>query len=200
MIGEECLVWVDDIPIRGRTPRELLLNVMKVLQRLIKKSLYAAAHKCTFFSTSITWCGKVLSTDGVSYKPERIAGLLAMPRPETGGELMRFLQVAHWMHTSLPKMAEGVAPLRDLLQKVLDGGKRTKRVAKNKPVTEEHWTRERQESWDASLGVLRDAVKLAYPKREWKVLMFRDAGGLFWGIFLMQVSPADFASKNTVER
>ena len=76
------------------------------------------------------------------------------------------------MHTSLPKMAEVVAPLRDLLEKVLNGGKRTKRVAKNKPITEEHWTRERQESRDALLGVLRDAVKLAYPKRGWKVLIF----------------------------
>ena len=37
---------------------------------------------------------------------------------------MQFLQAANWMHTSLPVMAEVVAPLRDLLEKVLDGGKR----------------------------------------------------------------------------
>ena len=54
MIGEECLVWVDDTVISGRTPRELLLNMVKVLHRLINKGFYAAAHKCTFFLTSIT--------------------------------------------------------------------------------------------------------------------------------------------------
>ena len=32
MIGEECLVWVNDSIIRGRTSRELLLNVFKVMQ------------------------------------------------------------------------------------------------------------------------------------------------------------------------
>ena len=68
MIGEEYFIWVDDIVIRGRTPRELLLNVVKMLQRLTKKGLYTAAHKCTVFSTSITWCGKVFSADGVSHK------------------------------------------------------------------------------------------------------------------------------------
>ena len=96
-------------------------------------------------------------------------------------------------------MEEVVAPLRDLLQAVLVGGKHTKRLEKNKPIAEEHWTRERQEAWDAALGVLRDAVKLAYPKRGWKVLMFPDASDLFWGSILTQVSSADFTSKNTVE-
>ena len=34
----------------------------------------------------------------------------------------------------------------------------------NKLITEEHWTLERQESWDAAIGVLSDAIKLAYQK------------------------------------
>ena len=32
MIGEECLVWANDSIIRGRTPCELLSNVLKVIQ------------------------------------------------------------------------------------------------------------------------------------------------------------------------
>ena len=50
MTGEEYIVRRDDMVIRGRTPHELLLNVVKVLQQLIKEGLHAAAHKCTFFS------------------------------------------------------------------------------------------------------------------------------------------------------
>ena len=37
------------------------------------------------------------------------------------------------MYTSLRKMANVVAPLQDLLEEVLGGGKRTKGVANNKP-------------------------------------------------------------------
>ena len=72
-------------------------------------------------------------------------------------------------------------------------------MAKNKPITGEHWIRERQDSWDALLGVLREAVKLAFPERGWKVLMFPHVSDLFWGSFFTQVSPADFASETTVE-
>ena len=65
-------------------PRELLLNVVKVMQRLIHKDLYVAAHKCMCFSTPITWCGEVFSADGVSHKPGRFESVLAIRRPEMG--------------------------------------------------------------------------------------------------------------------
>ena len=58
MTGEAFLVWIDDIVIKGRMPRKPLLNVVKVLQRLIK-DIYAAAHVWTFFLTPITWWGNV---------------------------------------------------------------------------------------------------------------------------------------------
>ena len=57
-----------------------------------------------------------------------------------------------------------MAPLRDLLDEMLGRGQRTKRVVNDKPITEERWVFEWKESWDASLGVASDAVKLAYPK------------------------------------
>ena len=48
--------------------------------------------------------------------------------------------------------------------------------------------------------MLSVAVKLAYSKRRWKVLMLPDANGLFWGSFLTQMSPVDFASERMLER
>ena len=73
--------------------REILLNVVKVLQRPINKGPGVAAHGCTFFSTSITSWRKVFSADGVSQSPN-ILRSLAMHRPEARGELMQFLQAA----------------------------------------------------------------------------------------------------------
>ena len=124
------------------------------------------------------------SADGVSHTPERVKGLHAIRRPETGGEVMHFWGTANWMHTSLPKMAEVVAPLRDFLEKVFYGGKRTKSVAKNKSITEKHWTRERQEPWDTAIEVLRDVVTVAYSKRGWNELMSSEASGIVWDSFL----------------
>ena len=54
-----------------------------------------------------------------------------MRRPETAAELTKFLQAMNWLHTSLPRMAEVVAPLRLLLEELMAGAvRRTKRVAK----------------------------------------------------------------------
>ena len=61
-------------------------------------------------------------------------------------------------------MADVDAPLRNLLDEMLGRGQRTKRVVNNKLITEERWAFKWKESWDASLGVVSDAVKLAYPK------------------------------------
>lgn len=45
-----------------------------------------------------------------------------------------------------------------------------------------------------TLRTLKDAVELAHPKKRWKVLVFPDAGDLYWGCLLTQVPPADIAS------
>ena len=57
-----------------------------------------------------------------------------------------------------------MAPLQDLLDEMLGRGQRTKRVVNDKTITEERWTFEWKESWDASLGVVSGAVNLEYPK------------------------------------
>ena len=49
----------------------------------------------------------------------------------TNTELMKFLQAMNWLRTSLPRMAEVVAPLRLFLEELMAGAaRRTKRVAK----------------------------------------------------------------------
>ena len=67
----------------------------------------------------------------VSHDPVRLQGLSDMRRPETAAELMKFPQAMNWLRTSLPRMAEVVAPLRLFLEELMAGAaRRTKRVAK----------------------------------------------------------------------
>ena len=95
--------------------------------------LYAAAYKCTFFETSITWCGKVYSQGQVKHDPERLTGLAAMRHPETAAELMQFSQAVNWLRTSWPRMTEVVYPLRVFSEENLAAAKRpTKRVTSNR--------------------------------------------------------------------
>ena len=69
----------------------------------------------------------------VSHDPVRLQSLSDMTRPETGAELMQLLQAMSWLRTSLPRMAEVVAPLRLFLEELMAvAARRTKRVAKNR--------------------------------------------------------------------
>ena len=82
-----------------------MLNTLDlILERYGEVGLYAAAHKCIFFETSTTWCGKVYSQREFNQDPERLAGLATIRRPETAG----ILQAVNRLHTSLPRMEEVV--------------------------------------------------------------------------------------------
>ena len=66
----------------------LLLNTLdKILGRLEDTGLFAAAHKCLFFDTEISWCEKVYSEVKVSHNRERLSALASMHRPQMVGEL-----------------------------------------------------------------------------------------------------------------
>ena len=84
-----------------------------------------------------------------------------MARPQSVGDLMKFIQASSWMRLHLPHDAETIAPLQELLDKRLQGTARTKRVAARKGLTNADWTEARLEAWEATLGLLENAVRLS---------------------------------------
>ena len=135
-------MWVDDIVIWRDTLEILFKRLLAILDRLLERGLFAAAHKAVFFRKEIKWCGKILSGQTVSHNPERTHGLSELRRPETAGELMKFLQAISWMRTSLPELAELNATLRALLEERLCNTRRTKRVAARRAIGSNEWTAE----------------------------------------------------------
>ena len=99
---------------------ELLDTLDEILARLENAGLFAAAHKCTFVSREVVCCVKGYSQGRVSHDPVRLQALSDMRRPETAAELMQFLQAMNWLRTSLPRMAEVVAPA--FVSRRTDGG------------------------------------------------------------------------------
>ena len=75
LVGIKCKIWVDHMFLHADTEDELLDTIDEILARLESVGLFAAAHKCTFFSREIVWCGKVYSQGLVSHDPVRLQGL-----------------------------------------------------------------------------------------------------------------------------
>ena len=147
--GLSCIILVDGEIYYGLDETDLLNTLELILERLKEIGVYAATHKCTFFETSITWCGKVHSQGQVKHDPERLTGLATMRRPETAVDLMQF--AVNGLRTSLPRMAEVVRPLRVFLEEHLAGAKRrTKRVASNRTISAGEWTLGLIRTWEAA--------------------------------------------------
>ncbi|GBM88894.1 Retrovirus-related Pol polyprotein from transposon 17.6 [Araneus ventricosus] len=74
--SEDCLVYLDDFIIVGRTFEEHLNNLRKVFQRLQKANLKLSLKKCRFFQKEVAYLGHVISAEGVQTDPEKIEGVV----------------------------------------------------------------------------------------------------------------------------
>ena len=136
----------------------------------------------------------------VSHDPVRLQSLSDMTRPETGAELMQFLQATNWLRTSLPRMAEVVDPLRLFLKEPMAAAaRRPKRVAKNRAIPPAVWTEGRLKAWADAQDLAAHAVTLCHPRPGCQELMFPDASECHWGSFVTQVPDAEMDQNLRVE-
>ncbi|CAM9632795.1 unnamed protein product, partial [Sphacelaria rigidula] len=143
---------------------------------------------------------EVYSHSRVSHDPVHLQGLFDMRRPEIAAKLMQFLHAMNWLRTSLPRMAEVVAPLRVFLEELIVGAvRRTKRVATNRVIPPASWTADRLQAWAAAKDHVANAVMLFHPRPGCQVLMFLDASECHWGSFVTQVPDAEMQQRLPVE-
>jgi hypothetical protein len=105
-----------------------------VLERCEQYGLKLNPSKCEFYTTSVVWCSKVISADGIGHDPKRLQGLIDLEPPTNAQELQQFVCALNWMRQSLPNYNEMVAPLTRILDVVcFHAGKRKKdRLAKHR--------------------------------------------------------------------
>ncbi len=92
---------------------------------------------------------------------------MVMRRPETVGVLLQFLQAANRVRTHLLKFAEMKAPLQALMDGRLTGARRTRPVAKRRPLDAVDWITDRIQAWETMRRLLKKLVHLSYPKARW---------------------------------
>ena len=95
LVGRACFIFMDDVKVIGQSMEELIVNLRAVLLRFMERGLFLAVHKLILFAIEVKWCGKIYSGTAVRHDPGRVRGLVEMRRPETVGELMKFLQATN---------------------------------------------------------------------------------------------------------
>ena len=88
------VVFIDDILIYSRTKEDHLEHLCTVLKTLADHQLYAKLKKCDFWMEKVHFLGRVISAEGISVDPGKIAAVVDWPRPTNVTEVRSFLGMA----------------------------------------------------------------------------------------------------------
>ena len=124
------------------------MRIRPILRNMPRSNLVISIIKSKFFALAIKWCGRVLDGGGIQYDPANFNGLLNAHEPITVGELSQYVYCCSWMSNSIPRFAERIAPLRNLLELTYNRvGQRTKKAIRNLKLVELGWGREHSNAY-----------------------------------------------------
>jgi hypothetical protein len=89
-MGKFAVVYLDDILIYSPTWASHFDHLCVVFSVLRMERLFVNHKKCSFFTTSVTFLGFFLSTDGVHVDQSKIDAVLEWPQPKTLHDVKSF--------------------------------------------------------------------------------------------------------------
>jgi len=107
-------VFLDDILIFSETIEQHVAHLRKVLTTLRQQQLFAKMSKCEFGLPAVTYLGHIVSSEGISTDPSKVAAVKDWPTPKDVHEVRQFLGLAGYYQRFILNFAGIAAPLTDL--------------------------------------------------------------------------------------
>jgi len=194
LVGDCCIVFVDDVFVFGETEDAFVSNWIKILRRLHLRRFKVSVKKTQLYARSVTFCGKVYSTDGITHSPEFTDAIDKLPRPTNVADLRSYTCSANWVRGHVFNMAELLLPLRDLETLGLSLSVSTdSRHAKLIQLDDIGWAQEHDVQFARINRALVDEVKLAYPDPEMTLCVWTDANDKGWAGVITQCLPSELS-------
>ena len=180
------LFYLDDICIFAETADQMLDRIEFVFSRLKEFNLKIKPKKSHFFQTSVTFLGHILSADGVSPNPEKVAKIKDWPTPKTPKEVHSFVGLASYYRRFIPNFAKWAGPLHALIVPASFKQKIRRGEMKKSDLPEFQWTPACQEGFNQLKKALTEAPVLAYPDYSKPFILETDASLKGLGAVLSQ--------------
>ena len=180
------LFYLDDICIFAETADQMLDRIEFVFSRLKEFNLKIKPKKSHFFQTSVTFLGHILSANGVSPNPEKVAKIKDWPTPKTPKEVHSFVGLASYYRRFIPNFAKWAGPLHALIVPASFKQKIRRGEMKKSDLPEFQWTPACQEGFDQLKKALTEAPVLAYPDYSKPFILETDASLKGLGAVLSQ--------------
>ena len=120
-LGKFCAVFIDDVLVYSKNEAEHEQHLRLVLQRLQDNNLYCKLSKCEFAKPEVKYLGHVVSQQGISPDPDKLAAIKDWPVPsgptdkKSKRELMSFLGLANYYRRFVKNFSKIALPLTNLL-------------------------------------------------------------------------------------
>ena len=164
----QCLVYIDDVIVMGRSFDEHLLHVF---DRLLQAGLSCNLTNVTFFSRKSKYLGHIVSKEGISPDPAKIDKIVSWPLPRNTKEVQQFLGLAGYYRRFIQDFSKLARPLHQL----------TERNCTFK------WTPVCQAAFETLKKCLCSAPILGYPDYSKRFILDTDASDTGIGAVLSQL-------------
>ena len=155
----QVVVRIDDILVSGKDDPDHLANLERVLNRISTAGLKLRLDKCLFMQPTVTYCGYVITGDGIQPVAAKVDAIKNAPEPKNVSQLRAFLGMLNYYHRFLPDVATVLEPLHQLLRK----GEKCK------------WLEEQQTAFDKAKELLQSADLLVHFDPEKELILETDA-------------------------
>ena len=169
-----CIIYLDDIIVFSKTPKEHIEQLCGVFIKLASAGLKLKPSKCDFFKTKITYLGHVVSGNGIKIDPKKTKAVKNWPRPQTITNVRAFLGFTNQYRKFIPNYAYIANPLNKLIS-----GENSKTKHMNV-----QWTNECTEAFEK---LCCSTPILAYVNYQNKFILHTDASDHGLGAVLYQM-------------
>jgi len=147
LIGNACLLYLDDIIVFGETFDEVLRNLQSVMKQLSKYNLKLKAKKCSLFKRSVKFLGHIVSEEGISCNPATVQAVVDITAPSDKTGVRSILGLGNYYRRFIQNYCLVIQPMQQLTHIKV----------------EFRWGEEQQKSLEDLEIALTTAPVLAYP-------------------------------------
>lgn len=185
LIGTVCYVYLDDVIVFGRSLKEHITNLGKVLEKLENANLKIQLDKCEFLKKNCEFLGHVITPEGVKPNPDKIKEIQTWELPTTEKQIKQFLGLVGYYRKFIRDYAKLTKPMTKYLKKDV-------KVNTDDP--------DFKKSFEKCKTMLISDPILAYPDYSKPFVLTTDASNYALGAVLSQINegkdqPVAFASR-----
>ena len=167
-----CLVYFDDIIVVGRTFKDHMRHLSKVLAQLRGVGLKLKPKKCRLCQQRVAFLGHMVSVEGIATDPSKTDAVSKWPTPLSKKEVQLFVELANYYRRFVRIFVSTSKPLHRLMEK-------------NVPF---NWTMHCQNAFDELHKCLVSTSVLAYPDKNKRFILDTDVSDTGIGAVLSQIS------------